>query len=170
MFLVTFKPLFRCIFINDLHVTSTSSLSSYFAASAYFSLYDPSHSAGLPDCILCPYRDVVNEFQLVIEHLPVSTVKGASLKLVDKFTYLRSSVSSTENGINMRLAKTWSAIDRLSVMWKSDLSDKIKRNFFQGAVVSILLHMDVAIISERSKLVPREYKLVEHEVARQEKS
>ena len=32
------------------------------------------------------------------------------------------------------------AIDRLSVIWKSDLPDKIKRNFFQAAVISILLY------------------------------
>ena len=32
------------------------------------------------------------------------------------------------------------ATDRLSVVWKSDLTDKIKRSFFQAAVVSILLY------------------------------
>ena len=41
---------------------------------------------------------------------------GSSLKLVDKFTYLESSVSSTEKDINTRLAKAWTAIDRLSVI------------------------------------------------------
>ena len=35
----------------------------------------------------------------------------------------------------------WLAIDRLSIIWKSDLSDKIKCNFFQTAVVSILLYV-----------------------------
>ena len=35
----------------------------------------------------------------------ISTLKSGSLKLVDKFTYLRSSVSSTENVINTWLAK-----------------------------------------------------------------
>ena len=35
----------------------------------------------------------------------ISTLNGGSLKLVDKFTYLESSVSSTESDINMRLAK-----------------------------------------------------------------
>ena len=55
-------------------------------------------------------------------------------------TYLGSSVSSTEKDINTRLAKAWTAIDRLSVMWKSDLTDKIKRSFFQAAVVLILLY------------------------------
>ena len=32
-----------------------------------------------------------------------------------------------------------SAINRLSIIWKSDLTDKMKRSFFQAAVVSILL-------------------------------
>ena len=53
--------------------------------------------------------------------------------------YLGSSVSSTESDINMRLAKAWTAINRLSIIWKSDLSNKIKCDFFQTAVVSILL-------------------------------
>ena len=35
----------------------------------------------------------------------ISTRNGSSLKLVDKFTYLRSYVSSTETDINTRLAK-----------------------------------------------------------------
>ena len=40
----------------------------------------------------------------------------------------------------MHLAKAWAAIDRLSIIWKSDLSDKIKWDFFLAAVVSILLY------------------------------
>ena len=39
-----------------------------------------------------------------------------------------------------RLAKAWTAIDRLSVVWKSDLTDKMKCSFFQAAVVLILLY------------------------------
>ena len=39
-----------------------------------------------------------------------------------------------------RLTKAWAAIDRLSIIWKSDLTDKMKRSFFQTAVVSILLY------------------------------
>ena len=42
----------------------------------------------------------------------------------------------------MRLTKSWSAIDKLSIIWKSDLTDKMKRSFFQAAVVSILLYLD----------------------------
>ena len=70
----------------------------------------------------------------------ISTLDRTSLKLIDKFTYLGSSVSSTENDIDTRLTKAWTAIDRLSIIWKSDLTDKMKRSFFQAAVVSILLY------------------------------
>ena len=70
----------------------------------------------------------------------ISTLDGTSLKLVDKFTYLGSSVSSTEKDIDTRLTKAYTAIDRLSIKWKSYLTDKMKRSFFQAAVVSILLY------------------------------
>ena len=60
----------------------------------------------------------------------ISTLDGTSLKLVDKFTYLGSSVSSTEKDIDKRLTKAWTAIDRLSIIWKSDLTHKIKHSFF----------------------------------------
>ena len=70
----------------------------------------------------------------------ISTLDGTSLKLVDKFTYLGSSVSSTEKDIGTRLTKAWTAIDKLSIIWKSDLTDKMKHSFFQAAVVSILLY------------------------------
>ena len=70
----------------------------------------------------------------------ISTLEGTSLKLVDKFTYLGSSVTSTEKDIDTRLTKAWTAIDKLSIIWKSNPTDKMKRSFFQAAVVSILLY------------------------------
>ena len=70
----------------------------------------------------------------------IPTLNGTSLKLVDKFTYLESSVSSTEKNIDTQLMKAWTAIDRLLIIWKSNLTHKMKRSFFQAAVVSILLY------------------------------
>ena len=70
----------------------------------------------------------------------ISILDGTSLKLVNKFTYLGSNISSTEKDIDTRLTKAWTAIDRLSIIWKSDLTDTMKRSFFQAAVVSILLY------------------------------
>ena len=52
--------------------------------------------------------------------------------------YLESSVSSTEKDIDTRLTKAWTAIDRLSLIWKSNLTDKMKRSFFQACVDTAL--------------------------------
>ena len=59
---------------------------------------------------------------------------------MDQFTYLGSNISSTESDFNIRFANVWYAIDSLSMIWKSDLSDKIKSDLFQVVVVSILLY------------------------------
>ena len=69
----------------------------------------------------------------------IYTLKSGRLKQVDRFTYIGSSVSSIEKDINMQLAKAWTAIDRLSVMWKSYLTDKIKQFFLSSN------HVDTAI-------------------------
>ena len=50
----------------------------------------------------------------------ISTLERTSLKLVDKFIYLGSSVSSTEKDIDTRLTKAWTAIDKLSIIRKSN--------------------------------------------------
>ena len=51
----------------------------------------------------------------------------------------RNDISTLKGGL-LKLAKAWTAIDRLSVIWKSDMTDKIKHSFFQAAAVSILLY------------------------------
>ena len=61
--------------------------------------------------------------------MSTQTRNNSSQKLVNKFTYLGSSVSSTETDINTWLAKAGTA-----------LTDKIKCNFFQAAVMLILLY------------------------------
>ena len=55
----------------------------------------------------------------------------------------RGSISSEAilvKDIDTRLTKAWTAINRLSIIWKSDLTNKMKHSFFQAAVVSILLY------------------------------
>ena len=45
----------------------------------------------------------------------ISTLNGCALKLVDKFTCIGSSVSSTETDIDTQLAKAWTAIGHVEV-------------------------------------------------------
>ena len=68
----------------------------------------------------------------------ISALSDTLLKLVDQFTWLNSDISSTESDVNICLPKAWNAIDSQSIIWKSNLSDRIKRDFFEAVLVSIL--------------------------------
>ena len=57
----------------------------------------------------------------------IFSLSGMPLKLVDKFKYCGSNISSSENDVNLCLAKAY--IAWLSIIWKSDLSNKIKQDF-----------------------------------------
>ena len=54
--------------------------------------------------------------------------------------YFRGNMSSTESEVNISLAKLLSAFDKLLIISKSDLSDKIKQ-FFAAVAVSKLLYI-----------------------------
>ena len=95
---------------------------------------NPATLFGMSGCWHWPPYQCTQNGRYVLYQTGDITLNGSPLKLVDKFTYLGSSVSSTENDINTRLAKPWAAL------WKSDLTDKMKRSFFQAAVVLILLY------------------------------
>ena len=73
------------------------------------------------------------EFMCFNQTGDISRLNGSSLKLVEKFTYRRRSFSSTVIDINTRQPKAWTTIDRLSVIWKSDLIDKMKLSFFPSS-------------------------------------
>ena len=70
-------------------------------------------------------------------YFSISTLSDKLLKLIDQFTYLGSYISSTESDINICIMETWTVINRLSVIWKSDLSNQIELDFLQA--VSVLL-------------------------------
>ena len=70
----------------------------------------------------------------------ISTLDGTTLKLVDNSPTLEAVSHQPKNDINIRLTKAWTAIDKLSIILKSNLTDKMKRSLFQTVVVSILLY------------------------------
>ena len=61
-------------------------------------------------------KAVETEFMCFKQSGDIFKLYGSSLNVVDKFTYFGSSVSSTENDANTRLAKAWTVIDRLSYL------------------------------------------------------
>ena len=51
-----------------------------------------------------------------------------------------SNISFTENYVNIHIDKVWTAIDRLTTKYTSDLCDKVEWNFFSAVTASVLLH------------------------------
>ena len=67
-------------------------------------------------------------------------LNGKPLKSVDHFIYLSSNILSTECNVNICIGKAWTVIDRLMIIRKSELSDKIKLEFSQVIAVWVLLY------------------------------
>ena len=54
------------------------------------------------------------------------------------FIYLSRNISSTESDFKIHQVKAWNFISKLPIIWKSDLSSKIKRDFFPSVSVFVL--------------------------------
>ena len=75
----------------------------------------------------------------------ISTFTGNPLKLVEQFTSIGSNIIFTKSDVNICLAKAWKFNDRLSIIWKSKLSNKIKQFLPSYSIVHnniCMHHMD----------------------------
>ena len=92
-----------------------------------------------PYCIVVGISLFVNtnkiEFMCFKQEGAISTLSSKTLKLVDKFTYHNSNISSIKCDANVHLAKVWTAINWLLIIWKSDILNKIKWDFFHAVAV-----------------------------------
>ena len=61
------------------------------------------------------------EFMFFKQGRSISTLNGKPQKLEDKSTYQGSNVSSTESDVNIHMGKSWTAINRYSIIWKYNL-------------------------------------------------
>ena len=123
--------------ITDVENTDDIALLANTSAQAESLLYSLERAAG---GIGLHVNADKTEYMSFIQRGDIYTLRGGPLILVDRFTYLGSRVSSTEKDITTRLAKAWTAINRLSIIWKSYLTVEIKRSLLYAAVASILLH------------------------------
>ena len=67
-------------------------------------------------------------------------MNGNSLELVKDFKYLGSWVDETTNDMKVRIALAWQALNGMRSIWKSQLSDRLKLNFFTATVESVFLY------------------------------
>ena len=64
--------------------------------------------------------------------------------LENDFNYLGSFIASTEQDVNIRLGKAWAALNGMNNIWKSNLPDQLKRNFFRATVESVLVYGSIS--------------------------
>ena len=70
----------------------------------------------------------------------IASLSGKTLNRVEEFIYLGSNIASTEKDVNIRIGKAWTALTKLTQIWKSNLPDHMKRDFFQATVASVLMY------------------------------
>ena len=70
----------------------------------------------------------------------INSLKGKIIKQVNDFKYLGSYVASTDHDVNVRIGQDWAALNSMTSIWKSNLSVKLKKNFFRSTVESILVY------------------------------
>ena len=73
----------------------------------------------------------------------IKCLNGENIKKVDDFKYLGSYIGSTEYDINIRIAKAWAALNNLNIIWKSNLRENLKINFFRAAVETVIVYGSV---------------------------
>lgn len=75
-----------------------------------------------------------------IDNPNLKTDNGKPLKHVDDFLYLGSWINSCDKDISTRIGKSWSALNKLNIIWKSTLPTPLKIAFFKSTVQSVLLY------------------------------
>ncbi len=77
------------------------------------------------------------------EEVKTMTTDGSQLEVVYDFKYLGSWIDNTEADLRSRKAEAWRACNKLTKVWKSDLSREIKVRLLGSAVESILLYFAI---------------------------
>ena len=70
----------------------------------------------------------------------VKSLDGTKLEVVEDFNYLGAWIASTQKDISIRRARAWSALHSMKKVWKSGMSDNLKRRLFVTTVESVLLY------------------------------
>ena len=74
----------------------------------------------------------------------IKSLNGETIDLENDFNYLGSFIASTEQDVNIRLGKAWAALNGMNNIWKSNLPDQLKRNFFRATVESVLVYGSIS--------------------------
>ena len=74
------------------------------------------------------------------KHINIKSLPGHDIKYVEEFKYLSIYIGSTQHDVSIRIGSSWAALNSLNIIWKSNLSNKPKRNFFRATVENVLVY------------------------------
>ena len=86
---------------------------------------------------------LMTEYMLLNPNSDDSNMKnknGNIIKHFENFKYLGSFIRSTENYIEIRIVKAWSALNSMRTILKSKMSDNLKKSFFRATLESVLVY------------------------------
>ena len=75
-----------------------------------------------------------------VDNPEVRSLDGTLLEVVEDFNYLGAWIASTQKDIRIRRARAWSALHNMNRVWKSEMSENLKRRLFVTTVESVLLY------------------------------
>ena len=70
----------------------------------------------------------------------MKSLNGEAIKNIFDIKYLGSYIASTDNDVSIRISKAWAVLNNLNKIWTSNLSIRLKRNFFRATVESVLVY------------------------------
>ena len=80
------------------------------------------------------------EYMAYNQNGKIETTDGYTIKEVEDFVYLGSHLKSSQKDIETRIQKAMAVLNKLGVIWKSNLSKSLKLCFFRATVEAVLLY------------------------------
>ena len=72
--------------------------------------------------------------------MSMKSLNGEAIKNVLDFKYLGSYIAFTDNDVSIRIGNAWTVLNNHNKIWTSNMSIRLKRNFFRATVESVLVY------------------------------
>ena len=82
-----------------------------------------------------------NSMSIKINAIIFKTRDGTQLEIIDDYNYIGAWVASAKRDIGIRRAKAWKALHNLKKVWKSNLANQMKLQFFVATVESVTVQI-----------------------------
>ena len=69
----------------------------------------------------------------------IKSLNNENIKVKQEFTYLESNAALTKKDVDISFGKPCTALNKPEIIWKSSLSNNLKKNFCQATVKSVVV-------------------------------